>query len=305
MDCRLRPIPPFNIGQEAFVPLEQFRFLQRFWKFHCATFAKTLKLRAMNDRSQDPGAGKIVTAGAVIIGDEILSGRTQDVNLNYIAGWLLALGIQLREARVVPDVEARIVDAVNALRVDYDYVFTTGGIGPTHDDITADAIGKAFGVEVDFNPDALAILEAHYPEGEFNESRRRMARTPVGASLIDNPVSKAPGFQIGNVFVLAGIPKINQAMLESLRHRLVGGAKVRSRSVAAALPEGSVAKGLGSIQDAFPAVSIGSYPYYRAQTFGCMLVVRSADAQALDAAFEAVVNLIGELGAEPVVEELT
>lgn len=260
----------------------------------------------MTDTDPRPKATgvRVVTAGAVVIGDEILSGRTQDVNLSYIASWLAQLGIQLREGRVVPDVQEKIVEAVNTLRRSYDYVFTTGGIGPTHDDITADAVGAAFGVPVDFHPEAIAILEAHYKPGEFNDSRRRMARTPVGARLIENPVSKAPGFQMENVFVLAGIPGVNQAMLESVRHRLVGGDRVESRSVAAALPEGAVAKGLAEVQAQFPDVSIGSYPYYRAETYGCMLVVRSANSHALERAFAAVQNLIRLLGAEPQVQEL-
>ena len=157
------------------------------------------------ENSEEPS---FVTAAVLVIGDEILSGRTQDTNSSYIATWLGERGIQLREIRVVPDVQDEIVDALNALRTRYDYVFTTGGIGPTHDDITADAVAAAFGVGIDFHPEAMAILDAHYPPGEFTEPRKRMARIPDGGELIENPVSKAPGFQIGNVFVMAGIPTL-------------------------------------------------------------------------------------------------
>lgn len=262
------------------------------------------KMKVLRTGDSPSDADSMVSAAVIIIGDEILSGRTQDVNLNYIANWLAELGIQILEARVVPDVEDKIVEAVNTLRKEYDYVFTTGGIGPTHDDITADAIGKAFGLEVDFNDEAMAVLATHYKTAdEFNDARKRMARTPVGATLIDNPVSKAPGFQVENVFVLAGIPRINQAMLESLRHRLVGGAKVITRSVAAGLPEGAVANGLAKIQEDCPGVSIGSYPYYKSMTYGTMLVVRSSDDAALTKAYDAVLALIRKLGVEPIIED--
>ncbi len=242
---------------------------------------------------------KSVTAALLIIGDEILSGRTEDANLSYLAIWLEKLGIKLAEVRVVPDVQTMIVGAVNALRADYDYVFTTGGIGPTHDDITVDAIAAAFGVEVEFNREALAVLEDHYEDGDFNDARRRMARAPVGAALVDNPVSKAPGFQIGNVFVLAGIPRVNRAMLESLKDRLVGGAPMLTRSVGAELAEGAIAYRLGEIQNAFTLVSIGSYPYYRAEAYGVTLVLRSVDREQIDAAFAEVLAMITDSGAAP------
>ncbi len=255
----------------------------------------------MADEASDADA-RTVTAALVIIGDEILSGRTQDANLSYIATWLGKLGIQMAEARVVPDRQEAIVEAVNALRAAHDYVFTTGGIGPTHDDITADAIAAAFGVEIHYHEEALALLQAHYEAGQLNEARLRMARIPVGATLIDNPVSKAPGFQIGNVFVLAGIPRINQAMLESLRNRLVGGPPLQSRAVAALLPEGEVADGLRTVQEHFPDVAIGSYPYYRNKSFGVTLVLRSTDPAHLEAAYGEVVALIRSCGAEPVID---
>ncbi len=242
---------------------------------------------------------KSVTAALLIIGDEILSGRTEDANLSYLATWLGNLGIKLAEVRVVPDVQPVIVEAVNALRPSYDYVFTTGGIGPTHDDITADAIAVAFGVGIECNKDALAVLEDHYEDGALNDARRRMARVPLGGILIDNPVSKAPGFQIGNVFVLAGIPRVNRAMLESLKDRLVGGPPMLSRSVGAELAEGAIAHRLGEIQNAFPSVSIGSYPYYRAEAYGVTLVLRSVDTDQIEAAFSQVLAMITDSGAQP------
>src|SRR5687767_14160224 len=173
------------------------------------------------------------TAGLLLIGDEILSGRTKDKNLGYIADFLTALGIDLKEARVVADIEDDIVAAVNALRSRYTYVFTTGGIGPTHDDITADAIAKAFAVTIDHDPRAVAILKAHYSPGQLNEARMRMARIPEGAELIENPVSKAPGFRLGNVFVMAGVPKIMQAMMDQLGPRLTRGSPMISATVTA------------------------------------------------------------------------
>src|SRR5665213_2732116 len=189
------------------------------------------------------------TAAVLVIGDEILSGRTQDTNTSYIAKFLGVLGIDLSEARVVPDVQEEIVAALNALRARYTYVFTTGGIGPTHDDITADAVAAAFGVGIDYHPEALALLGARYKPGEFNEMRKRMARVPDGASLIKNSVSTAPGFQIGNVFVLAGVPMIMRAMLEeSVAPRLGRGTVVVTETVSARIAEGRIAAALALIQ---------------------------------------------------------
>lgn len=257
-----------------------------------------------------PVSGKIFTAAVLVIGDEILSGRTQDTNSSYIARWLGELGVRLREIRVVPDVQDEIVSALNALRTRYDYVFSTGGIGPTHDDITADAVAAAFGAGIDYHPRAMAILAAHYPPNEFTDARKRMARIPQGASLIDNPVSKAPGFQIGNVFVLAGVPVIMQAMLDSLRHKVTGGEKMLSASVGGAVAEGHVAAALGALQVQFSDVSIGSYPYFRRSTagrelplgtssYGVNFVLRSTDAQRLSQARAAVCAMIRAEGAEP------
>lgn len=240
------------------------------------------------------------TAAILLIGDEILSGRTKDKNLGFIADYLTALGIDLKEARVVPDIEAEIVVAVNALRQRYTYVFTTGGIGPTHDDITADAVARAFNVPIGHDPKAVEILLSHFRAigREPNEARLRMARVPQGAILIENPVSKAPGFQIGNVFVMAGIPRIMQAMMEALAPRLERGAPVISRSVTVGGGEGDVAKPLSDIQDRYPSVVIGSYPFESSQGFSTTLVLRSRDEQALAAAFEAVKNLAKTLTVE-------
>ena len=226
------------------------------------------------------------TAAVLLIGDEILSGRTKDRNLGFIADYLFALGIDLKEARVVADIEAEIVAAVNALRARYSYVFTTGGIGPTHDDITADAVAKAFDVTIDHHPDAVATLLAYFKEigREPNEARLRMARVPKGAVLIDNPVSKAPGFQIGNVFVMAGVPKIMQAMLEQVMPRLAKGVPMQSRAIEVLGGEGDLAKPLGEIQSRYPTVSIGSYPFQSVAGFAANLVLRSRDFPALDAA---------------------
>ena len=248
------------------------------------------------------GVPRTVTACLLIIGNEILSGRTKDANLAFLGEQLNEIGVRLMEARVVPDIEAVIVDTLNEVRGKFDYVFTTGGIGPTHDDITSACVAKAFGVEWSLHPEAHALLKAHYAEGELNEARLRMAHTPEGASLIENPISKAPGFQIENVFVMAGIPRVMQAMFESLKSRLTGGAPVRSVTLAVSLPEGAVAKGLGEAQDEFPDVEMGSYPYRTGDRFGVRLVLRSPEEQRLEAAVEAVAAMIRALGDAPVRE---
>ncbi len=244
------------------------------------------------------------TACVLIIGNEILSGRTQDVNLGYIAKRLDEVGVCLAEARVIPDQEGEIVAAVNACRAKYDYVFTTGGIGPTHDDITAECVAKAFGVALERHPEALRRLQEHYERSglELNEARLRMADIPAGGTLIDNPVSKAPGFQIGNVFVMAGVPKIMQAMFESIEHRLTGGEPLLSRTVSCQLAEGTLAEGLGELQARFPEVEIGSYPYFQRGGFGVSLVLRGTDAALLEESVEALSTLVRRLGAEPLVE---
>lgn len=243
-----------------------------------------------------------VSAAMLIIGDEILSGRTQDVNIRALAGFLAPLGVQLREARVVPDVAPEIIAAVNALRARYSYVFTSGGIGPTHDDITAEAVAAAFGVEISIREDARAILAQHYGEA-LNAARLRMARIPEGAMLIANPVSKAPGFQLGNVFVLAGVPSILRGMLEDVAHRLEGGAVVQAVSLRApGLREGDIGTPLGELQRAHPSVSIGSYPWFDAAGFGVNLVLRSADQAALEGALSQTAELVRGFGIEAMVQ---
>lgn len=203
-----------------------------------------------------------VFAALVVIGDEILSGRTHDLNTSYIATWLNEVGIQLKEVRVVPDVHGEIVKSVNALREKYNYVFTTGGIGPTHDDITAEAIAMAFGVDLEVHPDAFAILEEYYGVDDFTISRQRMARVPEGGQLIENKISLAPGFQVENVFVLAGVPNIMQGMLEALKPTLKGGYKIHSDSFRADVAESQIAGNVGEIQAAYENVAIGSYPFF-------------------------------------------
>lgn len=256
----------------------------------------------MPSEPSDVTGPAVVTAGIVIIGNEVLSGRTQDANLNYLAGRLTELGVRVMEARVVRDEEAAIVEAVNHVRTAYDYVFTTGGIGPTHDDITARCIARAFGLPFGRNAEAQAILHDYY-KGEVTEARLRMAEMPEGAALIENPVSGAPGFQIDNVFVLAGVPRIMQAMFEGMTHRITGGAPVLSRSVAANLAEGTLAGPLNDVQARFPNTEIGSYPYFRGGKLGSSLVVRTTDAEALDQALAAIRAMIRELGGEPIDED--
>lgn len=244
----------------------------------------------MNNESQSEE--KIVDAAVVLIGDEVLSGRTQDLNLNHIAKTLGEIGIQIGEARVIPDIPQRIIDTVNELRARHNYVFTTGGIGPTHDDITADCIAKAFGVGIGPHPEALRRLEAHYKGSgiEFNEARHRMTRIPDGARLIDNPVSAAPGFVIGNVHVMAGIPKIMQAMLEGVLPTLEGGDKVHSLTITGEVPEGTVAYRMEQLQAENSGVTLGLYPYYSAGKAGVSVVARGTDMAQL----ERVAALISE-----------
>ena len=236
-------------------------------------------------------------AAILVIGDEILSGRTQDTNTNYIARQLTALGIDLKEVRVVPDIEVEIVAALNSLRARYDFLFTTGGIGPTHDDITADAVAKAFGVGIDYHPEAYARLEARYGAGNFNDARKRMARVPDGGTLIPNPVSTAPGFHIGNVFVMAGVPMVMHAMMEEVAKTLPRGAPVVSITVSVRAPEGAIAAGLESVQKAYPGIAIGSYPFHDEEGVGAQLVARGRDAGEVEQAAQAIEAMLKELGA--------
>ncbi|KRA45641.1 competence/damage-inducible protein A [Devosia sp. Root635] len=237
-----------------------------------------------------------VTAALLVIGDEILSGRTKDVNIGATADFCTDLGIELREVRVVSDETDDIVDAVNALRARYTYVFTTGGIGPTHDDITADAIAKAFGVALPINPEARAMLEARWAQTgtKVNEARLRMARIPEGAMLIVNSVSAAPGFRIGNVHVMAGVPVIMRAMLEALVPVLKGGRKVLSVTVKAAVGEGTLGGPLGALQEQYPDVKMGSYPQMGKDRVMTELVLRSADPVRLEEAAGKVRTMVTE-----------
>jgi molybdenum cofactor synthesis domain-containing protein len=242
---------------------------------------------------------KNVTACLLIIGNEILSGRTKDANLNFLALELNKLGVQLRECRVIPDVEQTVVDTVNEVRRKFDYVFTTGGIGPTHDDITADCIAKAFGVGISEHPEAVARMTRHYGDAAlFTPARRRMARIPHGGVLVDNPVSVAPGFQMENVFTFAGIPTIMQGMFHAMKHRLVGGTPVVSRTVRTNLPEGIIAEPLGALQKRFDDLDIGSYPGFRNGKVSVSLVLRGTDDARLASASAELIDTLKKMNGE-------
>jgi molybdenum cofactor synthesis domain-containing protein len=238
----------------------------------------------------------IVTAALVVIGEEILSGRTRDANIAYIAAYLTRIGIQLREVRIIADLEAAIVAAVNQLRGRFTYVFATGGIGPTHDDVTTDAIAKAFGVAVVVDPEAVAAMRKRFTPAELTPARLRMARIPKGATLIKNVISRAPGFMIGNVIVMAGVPNIMQVMLDAVSPRLAKGRPMISRSVRLDVPEGDAADGLGTLQAAHPEVQIGSYPFFQNKRLGTYVVLRSTDEGKLAAAETALWKFIAEAG---------
>ena len=240
-----------------------------------------------------------VTAAILVIGDEILSGRTKDRNIGYIAEYVGRIGIEVREARVVPDDETEIVAALNALRARYDYVFSTGGIGPTHDDITADCVAKAFGVAIDEDPRALALMMQRYQPADLTPARRRMARIPAGSELIENPVSKAPGFRIGNVVVMAGVPSVMQAMLDNAVKGLRTGQVMLAETIeAGGLPEGRYGVALGEIAAARPKVMIGSYPSFADGKFRNQIVVRGKDAEAVAEARGAVEAMIVQLSGD-------
>jgi molybdenum cofactor synthesis domain-containing protein len=246
-----------------------------------------------------PDTAQSITAAVLVIGDEILSGRTKDKNIGYIADYLVGLGIDLCEVRIVPDIEAEIIAAVNALRERYTYVFTTGGIGPTHDDITADCIAKAFGVAIEEDPRAIALMLERYRLEDLNAARRRMARIPAGAELIENAVSKAPGFQLGNVIVMAGVPSVMHAMLDAVAPRLKTGAKVMMVTIEAEdLPEGAYAAPLGAIAASHAGVGIGSYPSFQNGAFHNRIVVRGKDEGGVAAAVADVRTMLLSLAAE-------
>jgi molybdenum cofactor synthesis domain-containing protein len=243
----------------------------------------------------DPG--RIWTAALVVIGDEILSGRTQDKNIAQVAGWLQVQGIRLVEVRVVPDVEDAIARAVNALRAAHDYLFTTGGIGPTHDDITVDAIAKAFDVPVVVHPEARRILEAYYAtRGGITDTRLRMARVPQGADLIPNRMSGAPGIKIGNVHIMAGVPHICAQMLDALTGTLEGGAPLISETIGCWVPESEVADILREVEKAHAQCQIGSYPFFREGKVGANFVIRSTDADELNSCADTLAEALGDAG---------
>jgi len=240
---------------------------------------------------------EIVTAAMVVIGDEILSGRTKDRNIGHLADIMTAVGIDLKEVRIVPDEQEAIVEAINALRSRFTYVFTTGGIGPTHDDITADAVAAAFGLPCEYDDRAYRLLDEHYEARgiEFTEARKRMARMPGGARHIPNPISVAPGFAIDNVFVMAGVPAIFQAMLDQIVPTLRTGAKLLSVSIPSPLPEGTIGGPLGEVQKAFPETIIGSYPKYVDGRFWTELVIRSRSEETLQAAKAEIERMLDRL----------
>lgn len=242
----------------------------------------------------------IYSIALIIIGNEILSGRTQDTNTSWIAEHVNKIGLALHQVRVVPDVEEEIITAIHDLKGKVDYVFTTGGIGPTHDDITSEAVAKAFGKKLVLNDEAYQVLVRHYgDESLVTAPRKKMAMIPEGARLINNPVSGAPGFQIDNVFVMAGVPRIMQAMFDDVKDRLKRGKPVLSNTIACSLAESALAEGLSAIQDKYPTVSIGSYPHFRGGILGLSLVLRSSDNDMLDAATTDVIALVNDLGGEP------
>ena len=246
------------------------------------------------------------TACVLVIGNEVLSGRTQDANIQFLARRLGEIGIPLREVRVIPDIAETIITTVNEVRARFDHVFTTGGIGPTHDDITSECVAAAFGVPWERHPEAWERMAAYYAGtaggiGEFNAARQRMATMPRGAALIDNDISIAPGFTLGNVHVMAGVPRIMRAMFESLAPRLRGGPPIVSAAVhAPGLPEGKIAEGLAAIQARFTTVDLGSYPYYRPDGNGVAIVAKGTDGGAAAAAITEVTALMRTLGGEPV-----
>lgn len=240
---------------------------------------------------------RIYTAALIVIGDEILSGRTHDKNIAQVASWLQVQGIRLSEVRVVPDVTERIVAAVNALRADNDYLFTTGGIGPTHDDITVDAVAQALAVPVVIHPEARAILDRYYADkGGLNEGRLRMARVPEGAELIPNRKSGAPGIRWGNIYMMAGVPHITAGMLDALTGTLEGGAPLLSETVGGFIPESEVAGMLRDVEKANPNCQIGSYPFFREGKVGSNFVVRSTNRGDLDACMAALCAGLDDLG---------
>ncbi len=237
------------------------------------------------------------TAAVIVIGNEILSGRTQDINLPYLGKRFDELGIELVEARVVRDVPEEIIHAVNHLRESCEYVFTTGGIGPTHDDITTECIAQAFGVEVERNPEAVKCLNDKYGDKNVTDARMKMANIPVGATLVDNPVSAAPGYRMENVYVFAGVPQIMQAMFEGISSELIGGDPMLTKTISAHMQESQIATTLTQLQNEHPTISIGSYPFYKNECYGVSVVSRGTDKNELNALDKKLQNMITALGA--------
>ena len=239
-----------------------------------------------------------VNAAILIIGNEILSGRTQDTNTSTLATWLNSIGVIVREVRVIPDIEKTIVDTLNVLRKENNYVFTTGGIGPTHDDITAQSVSKAFGLKYEIHKEAFKILEAYYKPGEFNEGRKKMAKMPENAELILNPTSGAPGFSVENVFCLPGVPSILKSMLGSLKNKIVGGEPVLSHTISLKTVESEIANSLTKVQDQNVEVEIGSYPFFHAGKLGVSIVLRSENQSKIDNCISQVLDFVKEKNIE-------
>ena len=235
-----------------------------------------------------------VNAAILIIGNEILSGRTQDTNTSTLANWLNSIGVKVNEVRVVPDIEKKIIDTLNILREENDYVFTTGGIGPTHDDITAQSVAKAFGLKYEIHKEAFKILEAYYQTGEFNEGRQKMVWMPANAELILNPTSGAPGFSVKNVFCLPGVPSILKSMLGGLKNRIVGGQPIISHTISLKTVESEIASSLTKVQDNNKEVEIGSYPFFHAGKLGVSIVLRSEDQSKIDLCNSQILEFIKE-----------
>ena len=239
-----------------------------------------------------------VNAAILIIGNEILSGRTQDTNTSTLAIWLNSIGVKVGEVRVIPDIEKTIIDTINLLRKNYDYVFTTGGIGPTHDDITAESISKAFGLKYEIHQEAFKILEAYYKKGEFNEGRQKMVWMPQNANLILNPTSGAPGFNVENVFCLPGVPSILKSMLGGLKNRIVGGEPILSKTISLRTVESEIAKSLTEVQENNQDVEIGSYPFFQAGKLGVSIVIRSEDQSKIDSCNSQILKFVNEKSIE-------
>ena len=235
---------------------------------------------------------KVITAGIIIIGNEVLSGRTKDVNTSTLAKWLNSLGIEVREVRIIPDNEEIIIETVNILRKKLKYVFTTGGIGPTHDDITAESISKAFKIEYGFHKEAYSILEKYYRPGEFNEGRQKMAKMPITSKLILNPTTGAPGFYVENVFSLPGVPSILKAMIGGLNNILIGGNPILNLTISLRTVESEIAKSITEIQNKNKDIEIGSYPFFRAGKLGVSIVLRSSDKKRLDQCYAEILKFI-------------